>query len=58
MEEKEKGLVVNLTESFSIKLARYLLDLRETGVKKTKAQILVELAEQALLHRTTQREIK
>jgi hypothetical protein len=58
MEEKEKGLVVNLTESFSIKLARYLLDLRETGVKKTKAQILVELAEEALLKRTTQKEIK
>lgn len=58
MEEETTGIVVNLTESFKLKLDRYLLDLREEGIKKTKSDLIPELAEEALLKRMVNHTIK
>jgi hypothetical protein len=56
--ENETGIVVKISESFNIQLERKLIDLKESGVKKTKAQYIVELAMAEFLHRTIQKEIK
>ena len=47
----ETGIVVKLSESFNIKLERYLIDLKETGVRKTKSELIAELAETMLLQK-------
>ena len=54
MEEKT-GIVVKISESFNIKLERYLIDLKEAGVKKTKSELISELAELALHQKTVKK---
>lgn len=56
--EETIGINLELPVKFSIDLDRKLLDLKETGVKKTKAQYIVELAQAELLHRTSKIEIR
>jgi hypothetical protein len=43
--ENEIGIVVKVSQDFDFKLKQYLLDLEKTGVKKTKAQLIIELAQ-------------
>jgi hypothetical protein len=54
--EETIGINLELPKEFSIKLDRYLIDLKEFGVKKTKAQLIINLAELGLL--TEKREIE
>jgi len=43
---------IDLPESFSYEIDRKLIDLRETGVRKSKAQYIIELAQTAFLQKT------
>ena len=43
MEEKI-GINLELPKDFSLQIDRYLIDLKEIGVKKTKAELIIELA--------------
>ena len=47
------GIVIKLPETFNIALERRLIDLKEKGVRKTKAQLIAELAQRQLLKETT-----
>lgn len=42
----EEGIGINLVlpKEFSIKLDRHLIDLKEKGVKTTKAELILKLA--------------
>jgi hypothetical protein len=46
------GINLELPKDFSIKLDRHLIDLKEKGCKKTKADLIIELARMALNHET------
>jgi hypothetical protein len=50
--ENEIGIVVKVTQDFDFKLKQYLLDLEKTGVKKTKAQLIIELAQVGFMQET------
>lgn len=52
------GINLELPLSFSIALDRKLIDLREAGVRKTKAQYIIELAETALHQKQMNTEIR
>jgi 3-methyladenine DNA glycosylase/8-oxoguanine DNA glycosylase len=56
--EETVGINLELPIKFSIELDRKLLDLRESGVKKTKAQYIIELAQIAFLSKKANAEIK
>jgi len=43
--EVEIGIVVKVPKGFDFELKQYLLDLERDGVKKTKAQLIIELAQ-------------
>jgi hypothetical protein len=43
--ENEIGIVVKVSQDFDFKLKQYLLDLEKIGVKKTKAQLIIEFAQ-------------
>lgn len=44
------GINFILPEQFSYELDQYLLDLKTTGVRKSKSQYIIELAQSAFLH--------
>jgi hypothetical protein len=46
------GINLELPVKFSLDIDRALIDLKETGVKKTKAQYIIELAQAEFLQRT------
>jgi len=48
--EKTIGINLEIPEQFSYELDQYLLDLKTTGVRKSKAQYIIELAQRAFLH--------
>jgi hypothetical protein len=54
------GTVIQLSipASFSYKLDTYLLELKRDGVKKSKATLIMELAEQMLLKKTVKKVIE
>ena len=39
------GINLELPKEFSIKLDRYLIDLKEKGVKTSKAELIIKLAQ-------------
>lgn len=43
---------IPIPKDFSIKLDRHLIDLKEKGCKKSKAELIIELARMALNHET------
>jgi hypothetical protein len=50
MAKKIKSVQIFIDETFNLKLKQHLLDLEKTGVRKTKAQRIAELAWIGLLH--------
>jgi len=50
--EETIGINLELPVKFSFELDRKLLDLKETGVRKSKAQYIIELAQTAFLQKT------
>jgi hypothetical protein len=56
--ERSKLIQLRIPEQFDYKLNMYLIELRRTGVDKSKATLILELAEQMLLKRTAKKEIK
>ena len=46
------GINLELPKEFSFELDKKLIELKETGVKKTKAQYIIELAQLALHQKT------
>jgi hypothetical protein len=55
--ERTIKMQVDVPESFSRAIEHKLIDLKETGVKKTKAQYIIELAQAEFLSRTIKKEI-
>lgn len=43
--EETIGINLELPKEFSIKLDRHLIDLKEKGCKKSKADLIIELAQ-------------
>lgn len=56
--ERTIKMQVDLPESFSNEIEKKLLDMRQSGVRKSKAQYIVELAQEAFLKRTVNKEIR
>ena len=50
--EETIGINLELPVKFSFELDRKLLDLKESGVRKSKAQYIIELAQTAFLQKT------
>lgn len=48
--EETIGINLELPIKFSTELDRKLIDLKESGVRKSKAQYIIELAQAAFLH--------
>lgn len=48
--EETIGINLELPKDFSFELDQKLLDLKTTGVRKSKAQYVIELAQRAFLH--------
>ena len=46
------GINLELPKEFSIKLDRHLIDLKEKGVKTSKAELIIKLAQIAFLKET------
>jgi hypothetical protein len=46
----ELGIVVKISKEFDIKLKEYMLELEKVGVKKTKADVVLYLAEIGILY--------
>ena len=46
------GINLELPKEFSFELDRKLLELKESGVRKSKAQYIIELAQLALHQKT------
>jgi hypothetical protein len=51
--EETIGINLELPKNFSYELDQKLLDLKTTGVKKTKAQYIIELAQLAFHQKKT-----
>jgi hypothetical protein len=49
--ERTIKMQVDLPESFSNEIEKKLLDMRQSGVRKSKAQYIVELAQIAFLQK-------
>ena len=47
------GIVIKIPEKFNLELEQHLLDLKKVGVKKTKADLISELAQRGLLREKT-----
>ena len=45
MSEKSKGIVIQVSPEFNLKLKKHLLALEEIGIEKTKSELLTELAQ-------------
>ena len=56
--EEATLIQLRLPKEFDYKLNTYLLELKREGVNKSKATLIMELAEQMLLKRTVKREVK
>jgi hypothetical protein len=48
----ELGIVVKISKEFDIKLKEYMLELEKIGVKKTKADLVLYLAQIGLQQET------
>jgi len=48
----ELGIVVKISKEFDIKLKEYMLELEKIGVKKTKAALVLYLAQIGLQQET------
>jgi len=56
--EETIGINLELPVKFSFELDRKLLDMKESGVRKSKAQYIIELAQMAFLQKIVNAEIK
>ena len=52
------GIILELPVQFSYALDRKLQVMKESGVRKSKSQFIIELATTELLHRTVKTEAK
>jgi hypothetical protein len=56
--ENTVKIQIDLPESFSFEIDRKLIDFKESGIRKTKAQYIIELAQMAFLQKTVNHEIE
>jgi hypothetical protein len=56
--ERTVKMQIDVPEGFSKELDHKLIDLKEGGVRKSKAQYIVELAQEAFLKKQVNAEIK
>jgi hypothetical protein len=56
--ERTIKIQVDVPESFSFEIDKKILDLRQSGVRKSKAQYIVELAQESFLKKQVNAEIK
>jgi len=50
MRKKIKSMVVFIDTDFNLKLREHMLNLEKIGVHKTKAELVIELAQLGLIH--------
>jgi hypothetical protein len=55
--EKIRSMVVFITDDFNLKLKQYMLDLEKIGVKTTKADLIIKLAQVGLMYEKKEIEI-
>ncbi len=51
--ERLVKMQIDIPESFSFDIEKKLLDFRQSGIKKTKAQYIIELAQTAFHQKKT-----
>ena len=56
--ERTIKMQIDVPEDLSFEIDRKLIDLRESGVKRTKAQYIIELAQLAFHFKQVNTEIK
>ena len=50
MAKKDKTVLVFVTDDLNLKLKQYMLDLEKLGIHRTKADLIIKLAEVGLMY--------